>query len=123
MTIKKQPKTHKGWMTELKRVRGTDEERSVNQAFAEWYENNPSKYTIEVSLLNEQTGNKEWGGKTVTFYNEDNAISHLGLLERFFELLLENTDWGYEGTSEEVVNNILNPIKARLEGKKVKEET
>ena len=122
MTIKKQPKTLKGWMTELERVRDTDEERSVGQAFAKWYEQNPSKYTIEVSLLNEQTGNKEWGGKTVTFYNEDNAISHLGLLESFFELLLENKDWGYEWTSEEVLNNILNPIKARLEGKKVKEE-
>ena len=122
MTIKKQPKTLKGWMTELERVRDTDEERSVGQAFAKWYEQNPSKYTIEVSLLNEQTGNKEWGGKTVTFYNEDNAISHLGLLESFFELLLENKDWGYEWTSEEVLNKILNPIKARLEGKKVKEE-
>ena len=95
---------------------------TVNEAYAEWIINNPNKYTIEVSLLNERTGKKEWGGKTVTFYNEDNAISHLGILERFLELLLENKDWGYEWTSEEVVNNILNPIKAKLEGKKVKEE-
>ena len=79
-----------------------------------------AKYTIKVSLLNEQEGNKEWGGKKVAFCNEDNAISHLGLLERFFELLCENKDWGYEWASKEVVNNILNPIKALLEGEKLR---
>mgnify|MGYP001219024836 CR=1 FL=1 len=79
-------------------------------------------YEIEISLTNLQTGNKEWGGKTLNFHYEDNAISHLGLLEKFFELLLENKDWGYEWTSAEVVNNILNSIKAVVEGKKVKEK-
>ena len=91
-----------------------------------WYEiktpngETNAKYIIEVSLVNEQTGSKEWGGKKVAFCNEDNAISHLGLLERFFELLCENKDWGYEWISEEVVNNILNPIKAVLEGEKLR---
>ena len=81
-----------------------------------------NRHTLKISLLNEQTGKEEWKGKAITFYNEDNAISHLGLLRSFFELLMENQEWGYKWTSEEVVNNILNPIKARLEGKNVKEE-
>ena len=94
----------------------------TDQAYEEWIKKNSRQYTVEVSLLNEQTYKKEWGGKTITFYNEDNAIAHLGILERFFELLLENKDWGREWISEEVVNNILNPIKARLEGKQEEEE-
>ena len=36
------------------------------------------------------------GGKKVDFCNEDNAISYLGLLEMFFELLCENKDYGYD---------------------------
>ena len=74
-----------------------------------------NRHTLKISLLNEQSGQEEWKGKTITFYNEDNAISHLGLLEKFFELLLENKDWGFNHTPDEVVENILNPLKERIQ--------
>ena len=114
---KKYPTTHKGWWKKLQELKTMDGEERValSTAYGEWIKENLCKYTIEVSLLNEQTGNKEWGGKTITFYNEDNAISHLGLLEKFFELLLENKDWGFNHTPDEVVENILNPLKERIQ--------
>ena len=115
----KQPTTHQEWWDELRRDKDTeDEANAVNKAYTKWLEKNPRKYTLNISMVNEQTGVEgEWGGKSITFYNEDNAINHLSLLESFFELLLENKDWGYQHTTEETVANILNPIKVRLEGK------
>ena len=113
---KKQPKTYEGWYKELARTKDNKEENlAVNQAFAKWIQENPNKYTLNISLTNEQNGREEWGGKSITFYNEDNAISHLGILESFFDLLLENKEWGCGMATEKTVDNIINPIKERLE--------
>ena len=77
-----------------------------------------NRHTLRVSLLNEQLDKELWGGKSITFLNEDNAISHLTLLSEFLELLTkeENNGWGYKHTSQEGVESIINPIKDRLMG-------
>ena len=77
-----------------------------------------NRHTLSVSLTDEQTGKDLWEGKSITFMNEDNAISHLSLLSEFLGLLTkeENKGWGYEKTSQEIVERILNPIKDRLMG-------
>ena len=68
--------------------------------------------------MDEQLGEELWEGESITFLNEDNAISHLSLLSEFLRLLTkeENKGWGYEQTSQEIVERILNPIKDRLMG-------
>ena len=77
-----------------------------------------NRHTLSVSLTNEQLGNEFWEGKSITFLNEDNAISHLSLLREFLGLLTkeENSGWGYKHTPQEVVERIVNPIKDRLMG-------
>ena len=76
-----------------------------------------NRHTLKVCLINEQTGNESWcSGEEITFFNEDNAISHLGVVGEFLLLLAKNKDWGYKHTKQEVVDNILNPIKDRLVG-------
>ena len=75
-----------------------------------------NRHTLKVSLLNEQTNRENFVGDEITFFNEDNAISHLGLVNEFLQLLAKNKDWGYKHTSREVVDAILNPIKDRLMG-------
>ena len=75
-----------------------------------------NRHTLKVSLLNEQTNRENFVGDEITFFNEDNAISHLGLVNEFLQLLAKNKDWGYKHTSQEVVDAILNPIKDRLMG-------
>tara|TARA_B100001250_G_C19775440_1_gene779304 strand:+ start:1346 stop:1675 length:330 start_codon:yes stop_codon:yes gene_type:complete len=78
-----------------------------------------NRHTLKISLLNEQTDEEEWVGKSITFCNEDNALSHLDLLVTFYDLIMqeENRGWGYKHTSQELVERIINPIKAKLEGK------
>ena len=56
-------------------------------------------------------------GEAITFINEDNAISHLSVVGEFLLLIAKNKKWGYKQTTQEVVDNILNPIKDRLVGK------
>ena len=77
-----------------------------------------NRHTLSVSLTDEQIGKEIWGGKSITFMNEDNAISHLSLLSEFLGLLTkeENKCWGYKQTPQEVVERIINPIKDRLMG-------
>ena len=76
-----------------------------------------NRHTLKVCLINEQTGKESWcSGEEITFFNEDNAISHLGVVGEFLLLLAKNKDWGYKHTKQEVVDNILNPIKDRLVG-------
>ena len=83
--------------------------------FMEYMRRN-NRHTLRISLTDEQVGKELWGDKEITFFNEDNAISHLGLVNEFLQLLAKNKDWGYKHTSQEVVDAILNPIKDRLMG-------
>jgi len=73
-------------------------------------------HTLKVSLINEQVKEELFEGESITFFNEDNAVSHLRVVGEFLSLLAKNTDWGYKHTSQEVVDAILNPIKDRLMG-------
>ena len=77
-----------------------------------------NRHTLKVCLINEQTGEERWcSGEAITFINEVNAISHLNVVGEFLLLLAKNKKWGYKQTKQEVVDNILNPIKDRLVGK------
>ena len=60
------------------------------------YNRRYNRHTIRISLTNEQTGEEEWGDYGMTFFNEDNAINHLGLLGDFLEFVTkeENRNWG-----------------------------
>ena len=60
------------------------------------YQRKYNRHTLRISLTNEQTGREEWGDSEVTFYNEDNAINHLGFLGDFLEFMTkeENRNWG-----------------------------
>ena len=79
-----------------------------------------NRHTIELTYTNEQLPKKE--GKKVlnsyTFYNEDNCISHMCLIEEFISLVMkeENKRWGYKETDQELIDRIINPIKDRLSG-------
>jgi hypothetical protein len=75
-----------------------------------------NRHTLKVSLLNEQCNKELWAGEEITFFNEDNAISHLSVVGEFLTLLANNTGWGYKHTSEETIDAILNPIRDRLMG-------
>ncbi len=83
------------------------------------YAKKHNRHTLKVSLLNEQCNRELWGGNSITFFNEDNAISHLSVVSELLDLLTreENKRWGYEQTPQEVVDRIINPIKDRLVGK------
>jgi len=78
-----------------------------------------NRHTLKISLINEQVGEEVWEGTSITFYNEDNAVSHMVILENILDLLTqeENKSWGYEHTKKEVVENILNSIQDMLLGK------
>ena len=77
-----------------------------------------NRHTLKVSLLNEQCNEELWEGNSITFFNEDNAISHLSVVSELLDLLTreENKSWGYKTTPQEVVDRIINPIKDRLVG-------
>ena len=78
-----------------------------------------NQHTLKLTLTDNQINEELWGDHEITFYNEDNAISHLGIVGEFMELLTkeENRTWGFTHAKQEVVDNILNPIKDRLMGK------
>ena len=75
-----------------------------------------NRHTLKVSLLNEQTNRESVCGDEITFFNEDNAISHVSVVNEFLHLLAKNRDWGYRHTSARTVDAILNPIRDRLMG-------
>ena len=60
------------------------------------YNRRYNRHTIRISLTNEQNGREEWGDYEVTFFNEDNAINHLGFLGDLLEFMTkeENRNWG-----------------------------
>ena len=92
----------------------------LNSGEMEWidYLRKYNRHTLKISLINERTGQEEFDGKSITFLNEDNAISHLALCSKFLELLCEeeNTNWGYKHTSADLVNRIVTPLVDRLNG-------
>jgi len=98
---------------------GAQEKSSISN-HAELMENlkKHNRHTLKISLINEQVGEEVWEGSSITFYNEDNAISHLSVLNQFLELLTkeENRMWGYTHTTDEVVNNIIDTIRSVLKG-------
>ena len=77
-----------------------------------------NRHTLKITLTNEQT-DTEVVASEITFFNQDNAFSHLGCLVKFLDLLTdeENKDWGYTHTSEELALRILMPMKNHLLGK------
>jgi len=71
-------------------------------------------YTIRISATDNRTG-RDFGERNITFRNEDNAISHIGILDDFFDLLLENKRWGRDSANDDLVERIIKPIKDQLE--------
>ena len=74
-----------------------------------------NRHTLKVSLTNEQTG-EEWEGSKITFFNEDNAISHTGFLADFLEELLkeENRDWGTGCSNKALVERLTNFVREKV---------
>ena len=80
-----------------------------------------NKHTLTISLVDEQRPleYQYFDPKQITFFNQDNSISHLAILEDFLDLLTqdENKGWGIKSqTNEELVDRILDPIRDRLLG-------
>lgn len=115
MTDKTQEEKKADYEAYMERIQKEVSEVKTQEDFIEYLRRN-NRHTLKVSLLNEQTGEEEWAGREITFLNEDNAISHLEILGKFYDLLLENKHWGYKQTTDEVVDNILNPIRKHLKG-------
>ena len=71
---------------------------------------------MRISLTDEQVGKELWGDKEITFYNEDNAISHLGLLSDFLDLLVqeENRWWGCGMSDDALVERITSFVRERV---------
>ena len=75
-----------------------------------------NRHTLKISLTNEQIGEEIWEGSEITFFNEDNAISHLGFLNDFLEELLkeENRDWGTGRSNEALVERLTNFVREKV---------
>ena len=60
------------------------------------YQRRYNRHTLRISLTDEQVGKELWGDYEVTFFNEDNAINHLGFLGDLLEFMTkeENRNWG-----------------------------
>ena len=74
-----------------------------------------NRHTLKISLTNEQIGKEIWEGSEITFFNEDNAISHLGFLTDLLEELLkeENRDWGRRSSNEALVKRLTDFVRER----------
>ena len=75
-----------------------------------------NRHTLTISLVNEQTGESFIKDKSITFFNEDNSISHMSFLSKFLELLTdeENRFWGTGRSDEKLVERITNFVKKRV---------
>ena len=75
-----------------------------------------NRHTLKISLTNEQIGEEIWEGSEITFFNEDNAISHLGFLTDLLEELLkeENRDWGRRSSNEALVERLTNFVREKV---------
>ena len=80
------------------------------------YQRRYNRHTIRISLTNEQTGREEWGDYGMTFFNEDNAINHLGLLGDFLEFVTkkENRNWGLSLQDEGLVKRYTDWITEKV---------
>ena len=83
--------------------------------FMEYMRRN-NRHTLRISLTDEQVGKELWGDKEITFFNEDNAISHLGFLSDFLDELLkeENNSWGTGLSNDALVERLTNFVKKRV---------
>ena len=83
--------------------------------FMEYMRRN-NRHTLRISLTDEQVGKELWGDKEITFFNEDNAISHLGFLSDFLDELLkeENNSWGTGLSNDALVERLTNFVKERV---------
>ena len=75
-----------------------------------------NRHTLQVSLTDEQLNKQLWEGTEITFYNEDNAINHLGFVNDFLELLTqeENRMWGTGMADEVLVERIISFVRKRV---------
>ena len=75
-----------------------------------------NRHTLKISLTNEQIGEEIWEGSEITFFNEDNAISHLGFLNELLEELSkeENRDWGTGCSNEALVERLTNFVREKV---------
>ena len=75
-----------------------------------------NRHTLRISLVDEQVGEELWGDKSITFFNEDNAISHMGFLSDLLDLLTqkENRMWGTGRSNKELVERITSFVKDRV---------
>ena len=75
-----------------------------------------NRHTLKISLTDEQVGREIWGNKEITFYNEDNAISHMGFLSDFLDELLkeENNSWGTGMSDDALVERLTNFVRERV---------
>ena len=83
--------------------------------FMEYMRRN-NRHTLRISLTDEQVGKELWGDKEITFFNEDNAISHLSFLSDFLDELLkeENNSWGTGLSNDALVERLTNFVKERV---------
>ena len=79
-----------------------------------------NRHTLQVSLTDEQVNKQFWEGTEITFFNEDNAISHLSLVNDFLELLTkeENRSWGTYSQGEASTERILDFVRKRVSNPK-----
>ena len=75
-----------------------------------------NRHTLKVSLTDEQVKKELWSGSEITFFNEDNAISHLTFVNDLLELLTEekNRDWGTRKANTQLVDRITNFVRDRV---------
>ena len=75
-----------------------------------------NRHTLRISLTDEQVGRELWGDKSVTFFNEDNSISHMGFLSDLLDLLTqkENRMWGTGRSNKELVERITSFVRDRV---------
>ena len=75
-----------------------------------------NRHTLRISLTDEQVGRELWGDKSVTFFNEDNSLSHMGFLSDLLDLLTqkENRMWGTGSSDEELVERVTSFVRKRV---------
>ena len=75
-----------------------------------------NRHTLRISLTDEQVGRELWGDKSVTFFNEDNSLSHMGFLSDLLDLLTqkENRMWGTGRSNKELVERITSFVRDRV---------
>ena len=75
-----------------------------------------NRHTLTISLVDEQIGESFWKPRSVTFFNEDNSISHMSFLSDLLDLLTqkENRMWGTGSSDEELVERVTSFVRKRV---------